>query len=124
MVKKLLTKYRAKRDFTKTEEPSGQTKVTGSQNLRFVIQKHAASHLHYDLRLELNGTLKSWAVPKGPSLDPHEKRLAVHVEDHPIEYGSFEGTIPKGQYGAGQVIVWDKGNWDYVGNDLKSAYKK
>ena len=120
MVKKLLTKYRAKRDFTKTEEPSGQTKVTGSQNLRFVIQKHAASHLHYDLRLELNGVFKSWAVTKGPSLDPHDKRLAVEVEDHPLDYGDFEGTIPKGQYGGGTVMVWDRGFWDC--EDPKQAY--
>src|ERR1700744_1109637 len=122
MVKKLLAKYRAKRDFTKTAEPSGQTKVTDSRKLRFVIQKHAASHLHYDLRLELDGVFKSWAVTKGPSLDPHDKRLAVEVEDHPLDYGDFEGTIPKGQYGGGTVMVWDRGFWDCEAP--KQAYSK
>src|ERR1700743_131066 len=119
MVKKLLAKYRAKRDFTKTEEPSGQTKVAGSQELRFVIQKQAAPRLHYDRRLELDGVFKSWAVTKGPSLDPHVRRLAVEVEDHPLDYGDFEGTIPKGQYGGGTVQMWDRGYWEPEG--AKSA---
>jgi bifunctional non-homologous end joining protein LigD len=122
MVKKLLAKYRAKRDFSKTAEPSGDAKVKGSKGLRFVIQKHAASHLHYDLRLELDGAFKSWAVTKGPSLDPHDKRLAVEVEDHPLDYGDFEGTIPKGQYGGGTVMVWDRGYWDC--EDPERAYTK
>jgi bifunctional non-homologous end joining protein LigD len=120
MFKKLLAKYRTKRDFSKTAEPSGDAKVKASKGLRFVIQKHAASHLHYDLRLELDGVFKSWAVTKGPSLDPHDKRLAVEVEDHPLDYG--EGTIPKGQYGGGTVMVWDRGYWDC--EDLERAYTK
>jgi bifunctional non-homologous end joining protein LigD len=122
MVKKLLAKYRAKRDFTKTEEPSGDARVKAAKGLRFVIQKHAASHLHYDLRLELDGVFKSWAVTKGPSLDPHDKRLAVEVEVHPLDYGDFEGTIPKGQYGGGTVMVWDRGLWNC--EDPQKAYRK
>ena len=122
MAKKLLAKYRAKRDFSKTAEPSGSAKVKPSKRLRFVIQKHAASHLHYDLRLELDGVFKSWAVTKGPSLDPHDKRLAVEVEDHPLDYGDFEGTIPKGQYGGGTVMVWDRGYWEC--DDPKRSYEK
>ncbi|HEV7912899.1 MAG TPA: DNA polymerase ligase N-terminal domain-containing protein, partial [Albitalea sp.] len=115
MTDDLLQRYRQKRDFEATPEPRGKTARSG-RGLSFVIQKHAARQLHYDFRLELDGTLKSWAVPKGPSLDPAEKRMAVHVEDHPIDYGGFEGTIPKGQYGAGQVIVWDNGTWEPVGD--------
>jgi bifunctional non-homologous end joining protein LigD len=106
-----LNTYRAKRDFTKTKEPSGSRAVLPAEHRRFVIQKHAASHLHWDLRLELNGVFKSWAVTKGPSVDPADKRLAVEVEDHPLDYGDFEGTIPKGEYGGGTVQMWDRGLW-------------
>src|SRR5437667_5609025 len=108
---KKLARYQAKRDFSKTAEPSGKKKVAPSPRLRFVIQKHAATRLHYDLRLELGGVFKSWAVTKGPSPDPHDRRLAVEVEDHPLDYGDFEGTIPKGQYGGGTVQLWDRGYW-------------
>ena len=114
--------YKEKRDFKQTPEPSGRIKSSRSKHL-YVIQKHAASHLHYDFRLEMDGVLKSWAIPKGPSLDPTIKRLAVHVEDHPLTYGSFEGIIPKGQYGGGTVMLWDKGEWNDHSDPAK-GYEK
>ena len=111
MARRDLSVYRAKRDFSKTAEPSGRTRAPPSPRLRFVIQKHAARRLHYDLRLEFAGVFKSWAVAKGPSLDPADKRLAIEVEDHPLDYGDFEGTIPSGEYGGGTVQLWDRGYW-------------
>jgi bifunctional non-homologous end joining protein LigD len=115
-----LSRYRAKRDFTRTAEPSGSRKTPRSARLRFVIQKHAARRLHYDLRLELDGVFKSWAVTRGPSLDPADKRLAVEVEDHPLDYGDFEGTIPAGEYGGGAVQLWDRGYWEPIGDPRRA----
>src|SRR5437762_1709990 len=118
-----LERYRHKRDFGITPEPRGRVAARQAKELAYVIQKHAASHLHYDFRLELGGVLLSWAVPKGPSLDPQDKRLAMHVEDHPLEYGGFEGVIPPKQYGVGTVMVWDRGTWIPQG-DPAEAYAK
>ena len=116
-----LLAYSQKRDFGKTAEPKGR--VQGSAGNRFCVQKHDATRLHYDLRLELDGVLKSWAVTRGPSLVPGEKRLSVHTEDHPMEYLTFEGVIPKGEYGGGTMIVWDQGRWRPEG-DPRKAYAK
>ena len=125
MAKPALTVYRTKRDFSKTAEPTGEHRVAPSPRLRFVVQKHAARQLHYDLRLEWEGVFKSWAVARGPSLDPADKRLAVEVEDHPLDYGDFEGTIPRGEYGGGTVQLWDRGFWSPEGAlSTEEAFKK
>jgi bifunctional non-homologous end joining protein LigD len=120
----LLKKYKQMRDFGDTPEPSGRTKNLATGPI-FVIQKHQASHLHYDFRLEMEGVLKSWAVPKGPSYDPAVRRLAMMTEDHPYDYAAFEGVIPAGNYGAGNVIIWDQGRWEFVepGDDPVAALK-
>jgi bifunctional non-homologous end joining protein LigD len=117
-----LETYREKRDFTKTSEPAGARKQARKGN-GYLIQKHEARHLHFDFRLEFEGVLKSWAIPRGPSMDPGDKRLAVRTEDHPIEYGSFEGSIPKGQYGGGTVMLWDQGTWEPI-EDPQEGFKE
>jgi len=121
-----LKKYRSKRNFDVTTEPSGaeRKRTTAKKALAYVIQKHQASHLHYDFRLEWNGVLLSWAIPKGPSLDPSVKRLAAAVEDHPLEYGGFEGVIPEGEYGGGTVMLWDQGTWTPEDPDVDAALQK
>ena len=123
MAKNKLSLYQKKRDFTRTSEPSGKREVASVEYPRFVIQKHAARRLHFDLRLEVDGVFKSWAVTKGPSLDPKDKRLAVETEDHPLEYGDFEGTIPQGEYGGGTVMLWDRGFWASDGEAAKALRK-
>jgi bifunctional non-homologous end joining protein LigD len=125
-----LAEYRRKRDFGRTAEPRGARPKRSAARLAYVIQRHEATRLHFDLRLELEGVMKSWAVPKGPSLDPGVRRLAIEVEDHPIEYNTFEGTIPEGEYGGGTVMLWDRGTYDYPGEAddpvaaLREGYRK
>ena len=120
-----IEKYREKRSFDKTPEPEPSLpKHRGPHPLTFCVQRHHATNLHYDFRLELDGALKSWAVPKGPTLDPIEKRLAMMVEDHPYDYAHFEGTIPEGNYGAGTVMIWDIGTWENLGPDPQEGLKK